>query len=345
MTRLELMELLTRAVRDGWMTEDEAAVILVRYDNGEWINEAMLPVPIDLAIVGDDTGTRRLAAATALLLLAYTLRRETGATRGKMQTAVQLIGVAVDEAEVLARITPYGFRDTDRAAAVLAVSKSTKALQDAEVAIGNVVTWEDMPAARLNIRANIADTLQDAFETDTRRYAQRLADGKATLSEWQSLMSYRIRRHIAEQTMAGKGTDLLSNADIQRLDSIMRRETAYLSRFADQLAVGQARGEALSSGHIANRAEMYGGTARGEFFRANEYYAVGGNANGWVCEYITRGDSNVCSPCEGAGERRWYLPGQGPLPGQVCLGRARCRCRRDLVFDPIQYARLMAGSV
>lgn len=87
----------------------------------------------------------------------------------------------------------------------------------------------------------------------------------------------------------------------------------------------------------AARAPLYGGNIRGIYFKLIELgYSM---SQGWVSEYITKGDKSTCKSCrEAAG---YYLPGQGPMPGQVCKGRARCRCKRVLKYDPARYNLLI----
>lgn len=50
-----------------------------------------------------------------------------------------------------------------------------------------------------------------------------------------------------------------------------------------------------------------------------------------------------CSACISAQMSGPYLPSQGPMPGQICYGRSRCRCYRRLRYDPVTY-RLLGGT-
>ncbi len=65
---------------------------------------------------------------------------------------------------------------------------------------------------------------------------------------------------------------------------------------------------------------------------------------GWVVDYISRDDVRTCTNCLEAQRQGPYLPGQGPMPGAVCLGRHRCRCRREYRYDPVMYARLTGAA-
>lgn len=86
----------------------------------------------------------------------------------------------------------------------------------------------------------------------------------------------------------------------------------------------------------AERAKLYTGNARGALFRIMEGLST--VMEGWVSHYVAKGDKNTCQACMRA--QGWYLPTRGPFPGQVCRGRARCRCIRTLVFDPARYKLL-----
>lgn len=46
--------------------------------------------------------------------------------------------------------------------------------------------------------------------------------------------------------------------------------------------------------------------------------------------YVTSGDGRVCDPCAEA-EGEYFAPETCPLPGEVCLGLAACRCHVEVV--------------
>ena len=81
---------------------------------------------------------------------------------------------------------------------------------------------------------------------------------------------------------------------------------------------------------------MYSGGGRALFFEAWETSA--GYEAGWVVRYEAVDDSATCSPCRLA--EGYYLPGDGPYPGEVCLGGGACRCARWPVFDETLYRQL-----
>lgn len=277
MTRVDFLAALTRAVRDGWLAEADAAALLREYDAGHLVElPDVLPLPDAIQGVRQDDSDHLLLIAFGLVLAAFGLR-----------TAA-----------------------------------------------------ERLPVLSLPRRVAGVDALQTAFEAQARQFAADLAAGRLTLADWQAAFGQVVRQHLAAQTLAGAGTRTLSPAQLTRLDALARRETAYLTRFADQIVIAQAQGQPLTEAQIGARSEQYAGTARGEFFRAAELAEMqnGGLGDGYVIEYVAVGDKHTCDPCNSA--VGYYLPGAGPYPGQVCYGRSRCRCRRLWIYDPARYAEL-----
>lgn len=188
-----------------------------------------------------------------------------------------------------------------------------------------------------------ATTIQQAFEAQARQLAGQLAQGTLTPAAWQARMGVTIATHLAQQTMAGYGTPTLSAAQWQRLNGVMLEQAAYLSRYADQMVLRLAQGQPLSEAYLANRSLAYGGVGRGLFFQAQEQALIDGDelGYGWVIDYVSRDDAATCSNCLDAQRQGPYLPGQPhPLPGQVCLGRSRCRCRVEYRYDVRAYLAL-----
>jgi len=270
--RDRVIALLTRAVRDGWLTEEEAHDLLARYDQGEGIFDA--PLELEDAITGIDQETDRDWLAAAVLL-----------------------GLAF-------------------------ISRT------------NRVLIHDGHFARME-RANQTQT---DFEINARALAEGLANGVLTVAEWQAEMSEELRYYITAMYQLGLSVpaDQLTATQLTRLSNLIRQEQAYLSRFADQIAVKLLQGNKLSGKGLALRSWLYAGSGRGLFFAAEE--EAQRLQPGWVCYYEAIGDTNTCIPCrESVG---YYLPTQGPMPGQVCLGHGRCRCRRLWLYDPQRYQEL-----
>lgn len=88
-----------------------------------------------------------------------------------------------------------------------------------------------------------------------------------------------------------------------------------------------------------NRGKLYGGNARGTVFDAVEDAIVMSEAGAnLVARFVCKGDKNSCLPCKTA--QGYYLLTEGPMPGKVCKGKSRCRCRRIIEHNPEMYAKL-----
>ena len=187
---------------------------------------------------------------------------------------------------------------------------------------------------------NLRDRLRAEFDAEMRRLAGRVANG-ASVGTWQADMSNTVRRYMLAQASAGVGRPL-TQAEIQALQGRIQEQTQYVYRYAADIAARRQTGTPYQVGYLQNRSTQYGGAGWGLYFEAQE--TGYGAQEGWVVDYISRDDDRTCGPCLDAESRGPYLPGQGPMPGEVCLGRGYCRCERRLRYDPAAWGRL-AGAV
>lgn len=274
MNREDFIELLSRLVADGEISEAEAVEYLAQFDAGELPVGWTLPLPPAAGgIVGDDEDGRDSAAALVLLL------------------------------SILGGLNVSGVAATTYAQKIAAT-----------------------------------DLLQSEFELRARALAARLSVGDISLAEWHAGMISEVRQNAINQMRLAAGRRILRQAQRERLDQLMLRQSAYLQRFADQLASRFGRGLIPSEAQVAMRSALYGGFARAEFFAQAEVEA--GYDYGWVFQYIAVDDDRTCGPCLSA--EGYYRAGEGPMPGEICLGRSYCRCRREPVFDPQIYAEVQS---
>lgn len=160
-------------------------------------------------------------------------------------------------------------------------------------------------------------------------HAHALATGSLTPAQWLNAMDGDLRSYMAMQHMGGWGGRL---GDPAALERAVQRQRAFLSRFADETALHQQQGRPFSEAYLANRTEMYGGAGRGHYYESQvAAHVQSGDLGLFRVRYIARDDSGTCQPCHDAAGL--YEPGDPnmPLPGQVCLGRNRCRCRLEYV--------------
>lgn len=203
--------------------------------------------------------------------------------------------------------------------------------------------WKGQGAIRLSrspaIRARYRDQLQRDFEKQTTGLARSVTSGKISVAEWQRRMGDAVHNHTVRQAALGKGGTHTKAHVIRDLDPKVRADLTYLQRFADEIALGLATGKPMSANAIASRSSLYAGTGRAEWFRQHEAAEA---RPGYVVRYRARDDGGTCEPCRKADGL--YLPGQGNYPGEICRGRSRCRCRRELVYDRAAYDRLTGNA-
>lgn len=192
---------------------------------------------------------------------------------------------------------------------------------------------EAIPAtfyARLGWARRLADT----FQADAARLAGRYARGEIALAGWQREGEGLLRRHLIQSARLGSGVNVRG---VGGLPGIYREQAAYLARFADTIAARELAGLPLSEAQIAQRLGLYAGRGYGQFFREFEA-GSGAGGWGWVYRYDARDDSHTCYPCAAA--EGYYLAGEGPYPGEVCLGGGYCRCSRTPEYNPAVFADL-----
>ena len=196
-------------------------------------------------------------------------------------------------------------------------------------------------------RRPVIDMIQDWHATQAEDLAESLAANRLSVEDWQR----RVRQlnQSVTRTMAelGAGRELRRMRD--RLSAAQTTGAAYLQRFAEQIAARRliaanpqlfpdgARG--LTVNQIAARVRLYTGAGRALYFAGAEIEREG--EAGWAIRYEARDDPDTCSPCHRA--EGYYLPGDGPYPGDVCLGAGNCRCVRFAVYAPEIHARLTAA--
>ena len=183
---------------------------------------------------------------------------------------------------------------------------------------------------------NLANAIQDTFAGRVTALAGRLATGDLVLAQWQRTMLDEVEIHTLQQMFLANGNQVLTGAQQARLRTIVQEQGAYLQRFADQAALRIGQGTPFTEGYLANRATLYAGAGRGEYFRSNtEAMLARGDITGDVLiYYISRDDRNTCSPCLDAEHRGPYrVDSPYPVPGQVCLGAGSCRCTLEYRYE------------
>lgn len=201
------------------------------------------------------------------------------------------------------------------------------------------VGWREaqnrIAALKIDQRMRVHEQLQDQFEQKNKRLAMLVFTGAVGLAAWRLMFWENVRRlHLMQSALAMGSVPYLL-----KLAEILKREAEYVNRFAEAVFAGRVayragmktqRKTPFTQKEIENRENLYSGVPRGLFYEIWEEFRPPGS--GWVIQYIARDDENTCLPCSRAAG--YYLPGTGPMPGQVCEGQGKCRCVRRAVFLP-----------
>jgi hypothetical protein len=170
----------------------------------------------------------------------------------------------------------------------------------------------------LSLRERIAvrEVLQDDFIKSAQTLAHDLA-ATGDVKAWQAEFNTLVRNNILQQAAIGAGKPVA----VKEVSPIIREQSAYASRFADEIAVKKIADDPVSSDSIAARSAQYAGQGRSEWY-------LGAETPGTLYQYVSVGDKGVCGPCDEAEAGSPYGAGQGPFPGTTCSGHGNCRCER-----------------
>jgi hypothetical protein len=185
------------------------------------------------------------------------------------------------------------------------------------------------------IRGQARDGLQDFFSNEVRAHAAAL-ERSGNLKAWRASMSEIIAANIVQQKTVAVGRALLPSETLDLLEPI-NFELTHAEEFAEEIEARAETSRPMSSSYIGARSELYSGSGRAVWFRADEK----GRARGVVFYYVAVDDAGTCEPCLDAEAGSPYLPGEGAFPGEVCKGRGRCRCLRIPRDAPREFERLM----
>lgn len=178
-------------------------------------------------------------------------------------------------------------------------------------------------------RARARKLLRVAFEDGSLRWAQRVTAGQVDAAAWRVGVEDMIGDYARQMAVAGAGT--MPDAATQQF---VRQQVAEQRPFLDGFAAAVAAG-ALSIAALAARTKLYGASGW-----ASHWQAQASSAPTYAVEqWIARDDKGTCSPCA-ALNGRYFLPGEGAMPGSVCRGAGNCRCERRQVIDRAIWQRL-----
>jgi len=178
----------------------------------------------------------------------------------------------------------------------------------------------------------------DIFEEQLEPLGGFFARTDPDIALWHQNMATVIRDNAFAMGEAALGRRLFE-AEADQVRQALRAQYGYLERFADEIAFRKLVGRPMSEAAIFDRSRQYGGFAIGMFYRFAE--ARFARLPGYVARYIPIDDGGTCVPCHEAGRIEYYLPTEGPMPGEVCVAKGKCRCERIIEFNPAIYRTLL----
>lgn len=194
---------------------------------------------------------------------------------------------------------------------------------------------------RRNLSLDLIEMLNERSAAAVRSYAQG-----GSVQDWHQAMQDVVRDDVVHQATLGKG-EALSSQEMEGLQVIMDGrpgepgQSGYLKKFAEEIAALAALGAGMSEALIRSRSQTYFGKGYEQFWRQSEEQAGPDE----IIRYVAIDDNRTCGPCREAEDNGPYLPGEGPMPGEVCLGRGHCRCYRERETNPELAAQLRGEAV
>lgn len=333
------------------VSEAEAARLLELYDRGQ-IEDEDLPLPLAAAVAG--RGSRLLVEAA---------RRSTEALRELAERVVR--GQTSLQAAAAEELSESAAGEVSEDA----IEEAVDQIQSA-----GILSDEDAGPSRtvpISERRRFVITVMEDFDGDVFDDARAVIEGDLGAEEWHERMLERVRRDLLQQARLGKGRRLTVQ-ELEELQDVMDDQAERLKRFADEIAARnelaenaeaaarrqlreegeevteeaveelaeEFRARKMTTDQVAARSRMYKGRGYETFWRKNEEQIEGSDV---VVDYRAVDDSATCGPCQAAEAGSPYLPGEGPMPGSICLGGGHCRCERTRRVDAEAAAQL-SGS-
>lgn len=183
--------------------------------------------------------------------------------------------------------------------------------------------YQDVDTGRIvsnqQVRAALDAVILSAKQ-ESRMLANDLLNGKLAIKDWQDRMAYLLKTQtLASYALAKGGWGQMTPADFGRAGAELKKQYAYLQRFALDIQ----NGKISFDGRILTRADLYTERARGTFEDVRREMA---RQAGFDRERRVLGIADHCPDCLDAAARGWQEIGTLPAIGDsVC--RQHCHCR------------------
>lgn len=250
----------------------------------------------------------------------------------RLDLAVQAGTITLEEAREILALYDAGGIDPDELP--LPVADGGNHLQQALIGLIPLAFFGYSYPARVSLKLRMLH----GYDSSVANVALLLAERVPRIRQWHDTAGTMVRDLTHRLAELGAGRRLL-DVEARAVRTALVGELAYLQRFADEISFRHLVGRPLSAARITDRLRQYGGTALGLFYR----FAESNLQTGYIVRYIPVDDGGTCTPCHMSGLQGPYLPGRGPMPGEVCLARGKCRCHRQPEYNPREFQRLTRG--
>jgi len=187
--------------------------------------------------------------------------------------------------------------------------------------------YRDLSTGRYVARERITQLL----DTQVQATAEHLSalttaahEGRLAPAVYVQQMRTELRRLTLQNAALGAGGfDKLTQSDYGRVGAQLRGEYQRLTQFAEQMKAGD-----VTLPQALNRAEMYAGTARVQFWATEQAHVQPSEPGLVVLERRLLGIAEHCGDCVYYYDQGWQPLGTLPEPGQESACMSNCKCRK-----------------
>jgi len=169
---------------------------------------------------------------------------------------------------------------------------------------------------------NLLDTQVRGAEARLGELTTAYHEGRMTGVTFLEQFSTELRRaHSQNAALAAGGWDRMGPAEWGRVGGHLKAEYARAVEFAGAIE----RGEVTLPQALA-RSNMYAGSARVEFWEAQQANRPQAEIGMATIERRILGVAEHCNDCLGYYDRGWCMAGELPPPGVNSICRSNCKC-------------------
>ena len=194
----------------------------------------------------------------------------------------------------------------------------------------NARTLRPVPAEPIR---KLVDTQVTQAENYVSELAAMVDDGQIAYSTFLRTMQTDLKRlHLNFRAVGAGGFSNLTQVDFGKVDAKLMDGFRRLDNFVRDFRTGE-----ISVRQAQNRAQMYVGTARIDFFEARQDHAW--IDSDWVeIERRVLRPAEHCEDCLSYNDRGWVRAGTLPPPGVGSACKSRCKCY--MVFHRVHISEL-----